>query len=97
MPAREVADGAAGRLVDARGQELLELLTPIVEDADRRILGSGELTGDFQDPIEDQLQVELGDEGAPDIQQSPQPCSVEMCIRVAGQTELTVPRLREPV
>src|SRR5215208_66962 len=74
--ARKVADGAVRLLVDAAGEEPLELLAPLVEDADRGVAGAGQLQGDVEQAIEDGLGIELRDQRAPDIQQAFQPCRV---------------------
>ena len=71
VPARQVADLAVRVLVDPDGQEALELLAALVEDADRRVARAGQLTGDLEQPFEHRLGVELGDQRAPDVDQSP--------------------------
>ena len=71
-PARQVADRAVRVGVDAGGQEALELLTALVEHADRGVPSARELARDFQQPLEDRLGVELGDERPADVHQPPQ-------------------------
>ena len=71
-PARQVADRAVRVGIDTGGQEALELLTALVEHADRGVPSARELTCDFQQPLEDRLGVELGNERPADVHQSPQ-------------------------
>ena len=61
-PAREVADRAVRLRVDAGGQEALEPLAPLVQHADRGVARAGQLARDLEQPFEDGLGIEDGDE-----------------------------------
>jgi hypothetical protein len=61
-PARQGADLLPPLGFDPDGQELLELLLPLVQDAESRVTRARELAGDVEHPVEHDLQVELGDE-----------------------------------
>jgi len=68
--AREVADAAVGLLVDARGEEALERLAPLVEHADRGVAGAGHVARRFEQALEDGVRVELGDQRAARVEQT---------------------------
>ena len=72
-PAGQVADRSMRLLVDARGEEPLEQLAPLVEHADRRVARAGQLARDLEQLIEHDLRIELGDQRAPDGEQPAQP------------------------
>ena len=67
--------------VDPAGQEALELLAALVEDAQRGVARAGELPGHLEHAVEDHLEVELGDQGAPDFEEPAQALRVEMARR----------------
>ncbi len=71
--ARQVADRPPRLLVDAVGDEALQLVAVLVEHAERGVAGTGQLAGDLEHLPEDHLRVELGDEAAADVDQLPQP------------------------
>jgi hypothetical protein len=48
-----------GGLVDARGQEALELAARLVEHTDGRVPGGGQLAGGGQNGVEHHLDIEL--------------------------------------
>ena len=74
--ARQVADGRGALLVDAEREEALELLAALVEDADGRVARAGQLARDLEHPLQQRLEVELGHQAAPDLDQARQPvCS----------------------
>src|SRR5665811_406168 len=68
--AGQVADRAAGRLIDAGGEELGELRAAVVEHPDRCVASAGELTRGLEHAVENRREVELGDERSPDIEQT---------------------------
>ena len=51
-------------------EEALEALTALVEDAERRVAGAGQLACDLEHPVQQALEVELGDERLPDVEQA---------------------------
>jgi hypothetical protein len=67
-PARQVADRTMRVLVDPPREEPLELLTAVVEHADRGVSRAGQLDGDRQQLIEHGLWVQLRDQGAADVE-----------------------------
>ena len=69
--ARQVADRRVGRGVDAAGEEALQRLAALVEHADRRVARAGQLTRGLEQPLQDHLEVERGDEGAAGLEE---PC-----------------------
>jgi len=69
-PARQVADRAVRRLVDATGQELRQLAAALVEDAERRVARPGQLARGLEDAIEHQIEIELGQEAPPDLDEA---------------------------
>ena len=77
-PARGVADRPVGLLVDPGGDEALEPLAALVEHADRRVPGAGQLARDVEQPLQERLGVEHGDERAPDLDQPPEPVIVHV-------------------
>ena len=67
--------------VDPAGEEALELLAALVEDAQRGVAGAGELARHLEHAVEDHLEVELGDQGAPHVEEPAQALRVEMARR----------------
>ena len=59
---RKVADRGLRLRIDARDDELLERLAAGVDDAQRRIAGSGQLGGRLDDSLEDGVERQLGRE-----------------------------------
>ncbi len=76
-PARQVADRAPRLLVDAVGDEALQLVAVFVEHAERRVAGAGQVAGDLEHAAKDDLRVQLGDEPAPDVDQIAQAGLIE--------------------
>ena len=68
--AREVADRAVGRLVDAAGEELGELAAVLVEDPERRVARAGQVARGLEDTVEDDVEVELGEQAASDLDEA---------------------------
>ena len=69
MPARQVPELAARRLVDPDRQELLELLAPRVQDPQRRIARPGQLPPGLEHALEHQLEIQIADQAATQLQQ----------------------------
>jgi hypothetical protein len=72
-PVRQVADRPVGLLVDALRDELLERLAPLVEHADRGVASGGDLLGDVEQAVEEDVRVELGEQRTSDVQQPAKP------------------------
>ena len=72
-PARQIADSAVRIRVDAGGEELRELRAAVVEDPQRGVPRARQLAGGLQHAVEQDTQVELGDERAADLQETPDP------------------------
>ena len=68
----QVADRPERGGIDPGGQEALELAATRVEHAERGVPGAGELAGRLDDPLQDALVVELGDDLAADVDQPAQ-------------------------
>ncbi len=81
--ARQVADRPPSLVVDAVGDEALELVPVFVEHAERGVARAGQLAGDFEHLAEDDLGVELGDEPASDVDQLSQPRLIERAAVIA--------------
>ena len=62
-----------GLLVDAGGQELLELGALLVQDPQRGVARAGDLPRRLKHTIENHAEVELGHELTPDIKQPANP------------------------
>ena len=75
--AREAADRQFHLLLDAAGDEPLQLLAVAVQHADRCVTGAGQLAGDLEHASQDRLCVALCDQATADIDQPPQPPLVE--------------------
>ncbi len=67
--ARQVADRVCGGVVDAARDEALELGAVLVEHADRRVTGAGQLARGLQHMAEHRIEIELGDDEAANIDQ----------------------------
>ena len=76
-PARQVADGAVGVLVDAAREEAGELAAFLVEDAQRDVARAREVGGGLQEPVEHRLEVELGQQAAPGVDEAREPVLVQ--------------------
>ena len=70
VAARKVADGGVRGGVDADCEEALEALPAVVEDAEGRVPGAGQLTCDLEHPIQQPLDVEFRDERLPDLEEA---------------------------
>ena len=73
----EVPDRAVRLGVDPRRDEAPEALAAVVEDADGRVAGPGDLARDVQKLLQDGVDLELGDQGAPCVNQAPKTGLVE--------------------
>ena len=73
---RQIADPLPGRLVDADVDEALEFVAVLIEDAERRVAGAGQLAGDLDHFVQHRLEVELGDEPPADVDQPAKPMLV---------------------
>ena len=71
-PAGQIADRPVRLGIDPGGDEALELLPAIVEDADGGVARAGDLAGDVEEPYEHRVDVELGDEPRARIDQAPE-------------------------
>ena len=80
--ARKVADRAVRRLVHPRREEPVELPATLVEDAERRVAGAGQLAGGLDHALQHRFVIELGDHFAPDLEQSPEHVGAELRWRV---------------
>ena len=72
-PARQIADRAMGLLVDAGGEEALELRALLVEDAERGVARAGELSRGLQHAVEHRGEIELRHQRAAHIEQAANP------------------------
>ena len=72
----QVADDAVGLLVDAAREEAVELAALVVEDAQRGVAGARELRGGLQQAVQDGLEVELGQQPAPGLDEPRKPALV---------------------
>ena len=90
----QIPDRAVRLLVDALGDELLEQLPPLVEDADRGVASAGQLLGDLEQPVEHDVGLELLEEGPPDVEEPPEPGFVHGLDDTGRQRRLT--SLSEP-
>src|SRR6476661_10766872 len=70
VAARKIADGRVRGVVDADGEEALEALPTVVEHAEGRVPGAGQLACDLQHPVQQSFDVELGDKRLPDIEKA---------------------------
>jgi hypothetical protein len=70
VPAWKVADGGVGGLVDSDGEETLELLAPVVENPEGGVSGARQLACDVEHPIQQAVDVELGDEGLAHVEEA---------------------------
>jgi hypothetical protein len=66
---RQRPDHTARLLVDPHEDEPLELLLTLVEDAESRVACARNLAGRLEHMAQDSLDLELGDERSPDIEQ----------------------------
>ena len=80
VPSGQVADGSVSVVVDPAGQEALELLAALVEDPQGGVARAGELSGHLEDAVEDDLEIEFGYQGAPDLEEPAQALRVEMLV-----------------
>ena len=75
--ARQVADGTVGVLVDPARQEAGELAASLVEDAERDVACPCEVGRGLQEAVEDRLEVELGQQAAPGVDEAREPVLVQ--------------------
>ena len=64
-------------LVDAAREEAGELAASLVEDAERDVARPGEVGGGLQQPVEHRLEVQLGQEAAPGVDEACEPVLVQ--------------------
>ena len=76
-PAWQVADGAMGCLVDPARQEPRELAACLVEDAECNVAGPREVGSCVQQAVEHRLEVELGQQAAPGVDEPREPVLVQ--------------------
>ena len=87
--------GAMRRVVDAGGDEALELLPALVEHAHGRIARAGHLARDVEELPQDRLDVELGDQKpSPRIDQATEAGLVEGGLRHLGDASGLYGKLR---
>ena len=98
VPLREITDPRAGGSVDPEGEELLEPVAAVVEDAQRGVPGAGEVAGSLEDGLQHGLQVEVRHERAADLEQTTESDLVEPLAEVrsgkVAHERLMVPSLR---
>ena len=87
--ARKVANRTLRGAIDPDREEAFELLTRLVEHAERRVPGAGDLAGFPEDPVEHRLSVVLGDQVSPDAQQSPDLLAVAECAHLKPRADYT--------
>jgi hypothetical protein len=87
VAARKVADLRPRLLIDPHIDEALELVAILVEDAQRRVAGAGELARHLDYFAQNRLEIELGDKPPADVDQPPQAMLVQ---NIAGH-KLKVP------
>ena len=75
--AGQLADRAPRGLIDAGGEEALELLAVLVEDADGRVARSGQLAAGFEHALQHRLAVQLGDYRGSDFEQKAEPLLIQ--------------------
>ena len=63
---RQLGDGATCALVDPTSDELSELAALFVEDSERSEARPGQLARGVQYPVENHVELELGQNSAPD-------------------------------
>jgi hypothetical protein len=64
-----VADRRVYLRLLSSGQELRQLAPLIVEDAERRVAGAAQLASGLQHPFQEDVEVQLGRQGATDVEQ----------------------------
>ena len=74
----QVADRRVGLRVDARRQEAFETGPGLVDDAERRVAGAGELRGRLDELLEEGVEGELRAQRDPCVDEDAQ--SVERCL-----------------
>jgi hypothetical protein len=75
--ARKVADGPVRRLVDAARDKALELLATLVEDPDGGVARAGQLEGGLEHAVQHHVEVELGQQAAPHLDEPGEAVLVE--------------------
>ena len=75
--ARQVADRAMAIGINAAGDEALELGAALIENAERGISRAGHPARHVEQLADDALDLELGDEPAPGLDELPQAGSIE--------------------
>src|ERR687891_604148 len=91
-PPRGLADLRPRRLVEADGEEALELPALLVENAERRVARARELAPRVKDAPKHDLEIEVRGERPPDVDQEAQLVLVEL--PHAGPAPARYPRAR---
>jgi hypothetical protein len=68
-PVRELTDRGAGLVIDAHGEKALERGSLGVENPEGCVASPGQLTGGLEEPPQDRLEVQLGDQRATHVDQ----------------------------
>ena len=103
VPLGEVTDPGAGGSVDPEGEEPLEPIATVVEDAQRGVPGAGELAGSLEHRLEHGLEVEVRHKRATDLEQTTKPYLIEPLAEVRsgkvahGRVMVPVPRASGPL
>ena len=90
VTARQVADGAAGLVVDPARQEPCQPLAPLVQHAERRVLRAGELAAGLDHAFEDELELRFLENGVAQTYQRAK-CGV---LHLGDSTRCQAPRVR---
>ena len=69
MAPRKVANRGVHLRLLPSGQELRQLAPLIVEDTERGVAGAAHLPGGLHHPFQEDVEVQLGRQGAADVQQ----------------------------
>lgn len=69
---RQLSNRPPDLRLDARGEEALELATLLVEDTECHVAGTGDLPCLVEDPLENGLGIQLGDQAPAHIEQAAQ-------------------------
>jgi hypothetical protein len=77
VTAGQLADRAPRLVVHAARDEPLELAPALVEDAERRVARAGDLPRGLEDPLEQRLWIQLGQQRPADVYEAPQAFVVE--------------------
>ena len=73
----QLADRRAQLVVDAHCDEAFELTPLDIEDPESRVPGAGQLARDLHQPIQNRLQLEVGNEPPPHLHQAAKPLGLK--------------------